>query len=169
MAVELAGRPLPRPSDAAYVEARLLEALAEACLAVRLLREGLARNAALLSLELDRLRAIAKSDEERKWIESKAVPRVPTTKMRALTNTLEEAGHGVLTGTLLALELHNYQHHGPGPDMALSKYTTREEAAADVRRLAAEVARQAESLKGRVKWSDGLERALEELRRALPR
>ena len=39
-------RSLPRPSDAAYVEARLLEALGEARLALRFLEEGLTRNAA---------------------------------------------------------------------------------------------------------------------------
>jgi hypothetical protein len=87
--------------------------------------------------------------------------------MRALTNMLEEAGHGVVTGTLLALDLHDYQHNGPDPDMALSKYTTRGEAAVDVRRLAAEVARLVESLKPRVRWTEELERALEELRLAL--
>ena len=39
-------RSLPRPSDAAYVEARLLEALGEARLALEFLERGLTRNAA---------------------------------------------------------------------------------------------------------------------------
>jgi hypothetical protein len=39
--VEVLDRPLPRPADASYVEARLLEALVEAHLALRFLREGL--------------------------------------------------------------------------------------------------------------------------------
>ncbi|MDT7870576.1 MAG: PaREP1 family protein, partial [Thermoproteus sp.] len=151
MVIEAVERPLPKPTDAAYVEARLLEALVEARLALRFLEEGLTRNAAgkafqawrallaaLLRLELDRLKALVKAEEERRWLETTAVPRVPTTKMRALTNMLEEAGHGVVTGTLLALDLHDYQYNGPDPDMALSKYTTRGEAAVDVRRLAAE-------------------------------
>ena len=69
-------RPLPRPTDAAHVEARLLEALVEARLALRFLEEGLTRNAAgkafqawrallaaLLRLELDRLKALAKTEE----------------------------------------------------------------------------------------------------------
>ena len=50
--------------------------------------------------------------------------------------------------------------------MALSKFRTREEAAEYAARLAAEVARRVEALKGRV-WSQELESALEELRRTL--
>jgi hypothetical protein len=71
--------------------------------------------------------------------------------MRTLTNMLEELGHSVLTGTLLALELHDYQYHGPDPDMANSKYTTREEATTDIIRLTTEVAKHVEALRGRIK------------------
>jgi len=73
MAVEAVERPLPKPSDAAYVEARLLEALGEARLALEFLERGLTRNAAckafqawrallaaLLRLELERLKALAR-------------------------------------------------------------------------------------------------------------
>jgi hypothetical protein len=155
MVVELVGRPLPKPSDVAYVEARLLEALSEARLALKFLERGLTRNAtgkafqawkallaALLRLELDKLKALAKTEEERRWLESKAVPRVPTTKMKPLARLLEAVGHGGITFvTALALDLHEYQYHGPDPDMALSKYTRREETAVDVRRLATEVVR----------------------------
>ena len=144
----------------------------------RLLEEGLARNAAgkafqawrallaaLLRLELDRLKALVKAEEERRWLETTAVPRVPTTKIKALANLLEDLGHGgVSAWTDKALNLHDYQHNGPDPDMALS--TTRGEAAVDVRRLAAEVARLVESLKPRVRWTEELERALEEAWRA---
>jgi hypothetical protein len=181
VAAELVERPLPKPSEESYVEARLLEAVTEARLALRFLKEGLTRNAAgkafqawkallaaLLRLELEKLKAVAKTEEEKKWLETTAVSRVPTTKMRAITNMLEELGHSVLTGTLLALELHDYQYHGPDPDMALSKYATREEATIDIMRLTAEVAKHVEALKGRVKWSDELEKALQELRQTLP-
>jgi hypothetical protein len=93
------------------------------------------------------------------------VPRVPTTKIKALANLLEDLGHGGISAwTDKALNLHDYQHNGPDPDMALS--TTRGEAAVDVRRLAAEVARLVESLKPRVRWTEELERALEEAWRA---
>ena len=165
-------RPLPKPSGEGYVEARLLEALGEAGLALEYLDRSLTRNAAckafqawkallaaLLRLELERLKALAKTEEERRWLESKAVPRVPTTKMKELSHLLEEAGHeGIPFVTALALDLHEYQYHGPDPDMALSKYTTRKSAAADVLLLLKELTRRVETLKSRVKWSEDLEK-----------
>jgi hypothetical protein len=181
MVVELVERPLPRPTDAAYVEARLLEALGEAWLALEYLERGLTRNAAckafqawkallaaLLRLELGRLKGLAKTEEERRRLESKAVPRVPTTRMKELARLLRDVGHeGITFVTDKALDLHDYQYHGPDPDMALSKYATRESAAADVVELIQELTKRIEALKGRVRWSDELERALEEVRRAL--
>lgn len=126
--------------------------------------------AALLRLELKRLKALAKTEEERRWLESRAVPRVPTTRMKELSRLLEEAGHeGIPFVTALALDLHEYQYHGPDPDMALSKYTTRGSAAADVLLLLKELARRVETLRSRVKWTGELERALEEVRRTLAR
>jgi DNA repair exonuclease SbcCD ATPase subunit len=179
--VELVERPLPKPSDEGYIEARLLEALAEARLALRFLEEGLTRNAAgkafqawkallaaLLRLELEKLKALAKTEEERRWLESRAVPRVPTTKMKELSRLLKEAGHEAISAwTDKALDLHDYQYHGPDPDMALSKYTTRESAAADVVELIQELTKRVEALKSRIKWSDELEKALEEVKKAL--
>jgi tetratricopeptide (TPR) repeat protein len=181
VAVELVERSLPRPSDAAYVEARLLEALGEAKLALEFLERGLTRNAAgkafqawkallaaLLRLELERLKAVAKTEEEKRWLESKAVSRVPTTRMKELSRLLKEAGHEAITAwTDKALNLHDYQYHGPDPDMALSKYTTWESAAADVVELLQELVKRVEALKGRVRWSDELEKALEEVKKAL--
>ncbi len=184
MVVELVERPLPKPSDEGYIEARLLETLGEARLALRFLEEGLTRNAAckafqaweallaaLLRLELGKLKALARTEEEKRWLESKAVPRVPTSRMVVLSLLLEKVGHeAVAAWTSLALDLHDYQYHGPDPDMALSKFRNREEEAAEyTRRLAAEVARRVEALRGRVKWTDELEKALEEVREALAR
>ncbi|MGC8584166.1 MAG: PaREP1 family protein, partial [Thermoproteus sp.] len=87
-------KPLPKPTDEGYVSARLLEALVEARLALKFLEEGLVRSAAgkafqawkalmaaLLRLELDRLKALVKTEDERKWLESVAVPRVPTSRL----------------------------------------------------------------------------------------
>jgi len=183
MVVELVEKPLPKPSDEGYIEARLLEALGEARLALRFLEEGLTRNAAckafqawkallaaLLRLELERLKALAKTEEERRWLESRAVPRIPTAKMKELSRLLRNVGHeGITAWTAVALDLHDYQYHGPDPDMALSKYATRESAAADVVELLQELTKRIETLKGRVKWGDELEKALEEVRRALTR
>jgi len=183
MVVELVEKPLPKPSDEGYIKPRLLEALGEARLALEYLERGLTRNAAckafqawkallaaLLRLELERLKALAKTEEERRWLESKAVPRVPTTKMKELSRLLEEAGQeGIPFVTALALDLHDYQYHGPDPDMALSKYTTSESAAADVLLLLKELARRVETLRSRVKWTEELEKALEEVRRTLAR
>jgi hypothetical protein len=183
MVAELVEKPLPKPSDEGYIEARLLEALGESRLALEYLERGFTRDAAgmafhawkallaaLLRLELEKLKALARSEEEKRWLESKAVPRVPTTRMKELGRLLEETGHyGISAWTDKALDLHDYQYHGPDPDMALSKYATRQSAAADVLLLLKELTRRVEALKSRVKWGDELEKALEEVRRALAR
>ena len=171
---QLIERPLPKPSSEDYAVARLLEALAEGILALRFLRRGLTRNAAgkafqawravlaaLLRLELDRLKANAKTEEERKWLEEKAVPRIPTTRMISLSQALRELGYSdVSQVTIVALSLHDYQHHGPDPDMALSKYRTREEAAREIVELVHAVARYVDSLKARVTCVEECEEAL---------
>ena len=183
MAVELVEKPLPKPSDEGYVEARLLEALVEARLALRFLEEGLTRNAAgkafqawkallaaILRLELDKLKAVAKTEEEKKWLDSNAVPRIPTTKMKPLARLLEAMGHdGLALWTGNVPLLHDYQYHGPDPSGELSKYATREDAVADISSAVQELAIRIETLRGRVKWSDELEKALQELKQALPR
>ena len=70
--------------------------------------------AALLRLELEKLKTLAKTEEEKKWLESKVVPRVPTTRMKELGRLLEEAGHyGISAWTAVALDLHDYQHPSP--------------------------------------------------------
>ncbi len=179
--VELVERPLPKPSDEGYIEARLLEALAEAKLALEFLERGLTRNAAgkafqawkallaaLLRLELEKLKALARTEEERRWLESKAVPRVRTARMKSLSRLLEEVGHGGISlWTDRALDLHDYQYHGPDPSGELSKYATWGDAVADIKSALQELTRRAEALKRRVRWSDELERALEEVKRAL--
>jgi hypothetical protein len=181
MVVELVERPLPKPSSEGYIEARLLEALGETRLALEYLERGLTRNAAgkafqawkallaaLLRLELEKLKALAKTEEERGWLESKAVPRVPTAKMKSLSRLLEEVGHGGISlWTDRILNLHDYQYHGPDPSGELSKYATREDAVADIKSVLQELARRVEALKSRVRWGDELERVLEEVKRAL--
>ncbi len=178
MAVELVEKPLPKPSSEGYIEARLLEALGEARLALEYLERGHTRNAAckafqawkallaaLLRLELEKLKALAKTEEERRWLESRAVPLVPTTRMKELSRLLRDVGHeGITFVTALALDLHEYQYHGPDPSGELSKYATRESAAADVVELLQELLRRVEVLKGRVSWTEELEKSLEEVK-----
>jgi len=170
-------RPLPKPTSADYASARILEALIETKLALDFLKRGLTRNAAgkafqawkavlaaLLKLELERLKAVAKTEEERRWLEERAVPRVPTGKMVPLSHMLEELGYwDVSAWTSVALDLHDYQYHGPDPDMALSKYRTRDEAAAAVKSLAKAVVRYAETLKSHIAWSEEHEKAYKAL------
>jgi len=150
--VEFIERPLPKPTDESYVEARLLEALVESRLALEFLSKGLVRNAAgkafqawralmaaLLRLELGKLRAMVKADEERRWLESTAVPRVPTTRIMQLSLMLSDIGYtGISAWTDRALNLHDYQYNGPDPDLALSKFRSREEAARATMELIAE-------------------------------
>ncbi|MEL9989868.1 MAG: PaREP1 family protein [Thermoproteus sp.] len=178
---EAVERPLPKPTAEEYASARLLEALVESKLALEFLERGLVRNAAgkvfqawravlaaLLRLELDRLKAVAKDEEERKWLEEKAVPRVPTTRMVPLSLMLEALGYGDVSFiTAVALDLHDYQYNGPDPDMALSKYRSRGEAARAVLSLVRAVARYAESLRARAKWTEEHEKALGELSTSL--
>ncbi|MEM0469037.1 MAG: PaREP1 family protein [Pyrobaculum sp.] len=175
---EVLERPLPKPSSEDYATARLLEALVEARLALEFLSRGLVRNAAgkafqawrallaaLLRLELDKLLKTAKTDEERKWLVERAVL---TTRMKLLSQMLEGVGHvGIVAWTNTALLLHEYQYHGPDPDLAASMYRSKEEAARDVELLVAELARRADGLRQRVKWDAELEEALRALREEL--
>jgi hypothetical protein len=88
--------------------------------------------------------------------------------MKELGRLLEEAGHyGISAWTAVALDLHDYQYHGPDPDAVLSKYATRQSAAADALLLLKELLRRVEALKGRDKRTDELEKALEETMQAL--
>jgi len=178
---EAVERPLPKPTSADYASARLLEALVEAKLALDFLRRGLTRNAAgkafqawkavlaaLLKLELDKLKALAKTEEERRWLEERAVPRVPTTKMIPLSQMLRELGYREVSAwTSVALDLHDYQYHGPDPDMALSKYRTREEAARAVVELVSAVVDYVQRLREKVQFSEEVERALVSVRAEL--
>jgi len=176
---EAVERLLPKPSSVDYASARLLEALVEAKLALDFLKRGLTRNAAgkafqawkavlAALLKLERLKAVAKTEEEKKWLEERAVPRVPTTKMIALSQMLRELGYrDVSAWTNLALNLQDYQYHGPDPDMALSKYRTREEAARAVVELVSAVVDYVQRLREKVQFSEEVEKALESVRAEL--
>ncbi len=178
MDLEALERLLPKPTTEDYVNARLLESLIEAKLSLEFLDKGLVRNAAgkafqawraflaaLLRLEIDKLVKLAGNEEERNWLVNRAVPRVPTTRMKALSQMLEEIGYaGIYFATSTALELHDYQYNGPDPDMALSKFRNRQEAAVAVVNLIRKLVRFVEMLKSRVKWSDDLENTFKALK-----
>jgi ribonuclease I len=116
-------------------------------------------------LWLEKLKAIVMTEVERRWFESRAVPRVPTARMKELSRLLRDIGHeGITFVTDKALDFHEYQYHGPDPNVALSKYTTRESAAADVVELLQELTKRIEALKGRVMWTEELEKSLEEVK-----
>ncbi|BDR92712.1 hypothetical protein Vsou_18050 [Vulcanisaeta souniana JCM 11219] len=96
----------------------------------------------------------------------RVVPRVSTGRMKVLAQMLEEIDYEALSAwTAVALELHDYQYNGPDPDLALSKYRSRREAAVDVKLLIEELTKRIEELKPRVRWSNDLEEALNEPRK----
>ena len=118
-----------------------------------------------MRLKLDKLLQRAKTEEGKRWLAERAVLRVPTTRMKALSQMLEEIGHAeVLAWTSVVLDLHECRYDGPDPDLAASMYRARDEAAKDVKLLAAELAKRVEALKARAKWSAELEEALKALR-----
>ena len=184
---KLLDKPLPRPrrSMSGYAAARVLEALLEALIALRFLEEGLTRNAAgkaflawraltgaLLALEKDKVLERLVGAEQRKWLLERAVPRVPSSRLHALGQLLEEAGlAGFSAYTAVALLLHDYQYHGPDPAGELSKYAAREEAARDILYLLERLAETVEKLKPRLeeakKWAKDHEEALQMLQEKL--
>ncbi len=184
---QLLERPLPKPGRdlAGYASARILEALLEGVLALEFLGKGYTRNAAgkafqawkamisaLLALEKEKLLTKLGRREERKWLEKTAIPRTPTTRLLPLASLLEDLGYSHLTAyTHLALNLHDYQYHGPDPDMELSKYRSRHEAAQDIQKLLRELEKTIENLKPKLEekrlWSHQHTQALNQLREKL--
>ncbi len=184
VATEALEKPLPKPrrDPVGYAAARTLESLLEALLALEFLDKGYTRNAAgkafqawraltaaILSLERGRVLGRLR-DEERRWFTEKGLPRVPSTRLKALGQLVEELGYPSYAAyTAIALDLHDYQYHGPDPDAELSKYTSRGEAAKDIVYVARRIV---ELIEGRVKplldargaWSDAHEAALRRLK-----
>jgi len=89
--------------------------------------------------------------------------------MKRLAMMLEETGYETVSAwTDKALNLHYYQHRGPDPDMALSKYTTRGETAADVAKLMARLTQPVKTLKTGLRRAEKFAETLEELQKRLP-
>jgi len=146
--------PGPRRDPAGYAATRVLEALLEAILALEYLEKGYTRNAAgkafqawraltgaLLALEKEKLEKYMK-DEERKWLLEVAIPRVPSSRLKPLSRLVERAGYEHFSAyTDKALDLHDYQYHGPDPSGELSKYPDEGDAVEDILSLLRELQR----------------------------
>ncbi|BES81108.1 PaREP1 family protein [Pyrodictium abyssi] len=188
-APEALERPLPKPRRdlVGYAAARVLEALLEALLALRFLGRGFTRSAAgkalqawraltgaLPALERDRI-AEKLGEKERKRLMEKGIPRVPSTRLKAPGQLLEEAGYQHYSAyTDKALDLHDYQLHGPDPAGEMTRYPDRKEAAKDTLYLLSKLARIIEEhvkprLEQEGKWAQEHQEALEGLQRRLGR
>lgn len=180
-------KPLPKPGrdKLGYASARVLEALVEGILALEFLKHGYTRNAAgkafqswrallgaLLALEADSI-AGKLGREERKWLEEKAIPLIPSSQLKPLAQILERLGYtGLSQATSMARDLHAYQYNGPDPAGELSGYPSRESAAADTILLLRQVAsivreRVKPRLEAEKLWTPEHEQALKELEQKL--
>ena len=152
------------------VETRLQAALAEAELALRLLEEGLHRNAAgkafqawkaalaaaaaalardeLLRRYRGRVAAQVGAEVERAdWL----IALMPTGRMWEVARTLRRIyGDVVVLLTALALNLHEVQHNGLDESGVLSKYSILQQVEEDVKELAQRTAQFTEALKQRL-------------------
>ena len=186
-AAEQLEKPLPKPQRdlLGYASARILEALLEGLIALEFLDKGYTRNAAgkafqawraltgaLLALEIDMLGKELGS-KDREWLIGKGIPRIPSSRLKSLALLVEKAGYTGYHGyTSIALDLHDYQYHGPDPDLALSRYRSREEAAKDTLYLLEKLVniiekRAKPKLDQSKKWTKDHEEALQRLREKL--
>ncbi len=188
LSAEQLEKPLPKPrgDPTGYASARSLEALLEALIALGFLEQGYTRNAAgkafqawraligaLVMLEREKI-AQGLGEKEKRWLSERAIPRIPTTRLRQLAQLLEKATRrrGLVAYTAIALDLHDYQHHGPDPDLELSKYRDRLEAVYDIEALLRELLRTTKQylkpqLEKRGKWTRSHEDALQRLEEKL--
>jgi hypothetical protein len=151
------------------VETKLQVALAEAALALRLLEEGLHRNAAGKAFQawkaaLAAAAALAR-DEMLKRYRGKVATRegaeveladwlialMPTGRMWEIARALRRIyGDVVVLLTALALNLHEVQYNGLDESGVLSKYSTLQQVEEDIKELAQRTAQFAETLRQRL-------------------
>ena len=116
---------------------------------------------------------LLENKDERRWLEDVGIPRAPTAKLKSLSGLLEQAAHRYIRShTDKALDLHDYQYHGPDPSGELSKYPDEEEARQDILYLLNILL---DIIEGKAKpkleeagaWSQDHEQALEQLQEKL--
>ncbi len=125
----------------AYIEARRIEALAEAKLAVRLLAEGYTRNAAGKAFQAFKSLLAALAGERREEL-ARGLPKVdkliaymPTSAVRNIAKVLGLEGEAII-----ALALHQYQYNGSDPEGVMSIYSSRDDAIRDMCSLLTRIA-----------------------------
>jgi len=152
-----------------YVEIRLLEALAEADLALRFLDEGLHRNAAGKAFQAWKAALAAAAALARDLMTAKYRGRVatregaeveladwiialmPTGRMWEAARVLRRAyGDEVVLLTALALSLHEVQYNGLDESGVLSKYSSLEQVEEDIREVIERTRRFVEELRRRL-------------------
>jgi len=183
--IQLLDKPLPKPweNPEMYAQIRVLEAILESRLAIEFLEKGYTRNAAgkvfqawkallasLLVLERDKILQKLTKIEDRKWFE-KIILRIPSSKLKIISQLLEDIDYsGITHKTATALDLHDYQYHGPDPTGEVSKYPNRESAAKDIMLMIYEIL---EFLRKYVKnklgklWIDEFDKEIENLYKSL--
>jgi len=151
------------------VETKLQAVLAEAELALRLLEEGLHRNAAGKAFQawkaaLAAAAALARDEMLKRYRRRVAaqegaeveladwlIALMPTGRMWEVARVLRRIyGDVVVLLTALALNLHEVQHNGLDESGVLSKYSTLQQVEEDIKELAQRTAEFAEALKQRL-------------------
>ena len=117
----------------AYIEARRIEALAEAKLAIRLLSEGYIRNAAGKAFQSFKSLLAALAGERREELANKLpkvdrlIAHMPTSVIRSVAKIL-----GLEEEAIIALALHQYQYNGVDPEGVMSIYSSKDDAIRDM-------------------------------------
>ncbi|WP_291765572.1 PaREP1 family protein [Caldivirga sp. UBA161] len=125
----------------AYIEARRIEALAEAKLAIRLLAEGYTRNAAGKAFQAFKSLLAALAGERREELANalsrvdKLIAYMPTSAIRSIAKLLGLEGEAII-----ALALHQYQYNGVDPEGVMSVYASKDEAIKDICSLLTRIA-----------------------------
>jgi ribosomal protein S9 len=167
----------PKIDVKSYIRARVMEVIDELSLSIMMLEAGATRNAAgkafvavkalisaMVLINLDRLLALKREEEEKKWYEKKAYT-VPTKSIKGISLDLFELGYKEIGAFAdKALNLHDYQYNGLDPDF--SPYKKREEAVRDAVVLIDAVVEKLPQWTGSY-WDEEIKRGFEHLTKRL--